>query len=360
MKIINKEVNNNEISLLLEKYGYANIRDFFDRDSIKKIQKEVDLIFNNELNNKKASNSKKKAGGDLREYYCSAYYNANNILSTSLLGKSEYIDRFMKELFENTYFNNICKKIVGDKYRVYTFTVRKILPNSIPLSLHQDNFGILTLSIPLNDISSNSGTTLFLPESHKYPISIINKLLSIPLTFFKFLCIKHTGKIGDLGFFFTKIFHAAQSGESSTIIIIALVGEDGIPYKPWLLPKDTSYGKNFAQSIGKNLFHKLSSNIEIFNINSSSFTKKNSKDKSLDNGSLFPVLLKKGFNGRKIEVLSNLLYSPIDCSYRIIDKVIFMKEFTLKSIMVCSYLMIFLFISILKHNAHYIKEKLLN
>ena len=342
MNIFNQKLDSNEFLSSLDKYGFVNVRNFFDKDIINRVSNEIEIIFSNRFDSSKVSINRNKAKSHLREYQNSPYNNSNNILSTSLLGKSDFVDSFMKELFESDYFNNICQRIVGDNFRIYTCSARKISSNAKSLSLHQDGFGMVTVTIPLNDVTDKSGTTLFVPKSHKYSFSVLNKLFSIPLFLFKFLCVKYIANVGDLGFFYNKTFHAALKGEDSTIIIISLVSEEGVVFQPWLLPKNTNYGNLFAASVGKKLVYKLSSNNQIVINGKKSFTTQIPIDDSLDQP--LSIALKKGFDGYKMEVLESLYYLPIQQRYRMIDRVILNEKITLKSITISIYLNVFIFL----------------
>jgi putative 2OG-Fe(II) oxygenase len=351
-------VNIDESISKLEKDGFVNIQSFFNVEQIKIISGEVKLIYKKELNIKKKNDNEDDNEGEykLRKYHNTAYKNDRGVISASLLGKSPVIDDFMKNLFHDADFNDICKKIVGDNYRVYTLSARTITPEGTELSPHQDNYGVLTISIPLNDISSNMGTTLFLPGSHKYSLDVLNKLFCIPLKCFKFLCEPHIAKLGDLGLFFTKTYHAASKGEvDSTIIIIALVGEDGFSYKPWSLPSKTTYGESFESAIGIDLFKRLSSLEDVYNYNELSFTKSSGIGSKTYNRDQSPVIIGKGFDNRKMHVLPCALNKN---SNLIINHIISDNSCSFKSLLVCGYLRIWITIALFKNLAHAIKIKL--
>ena len=338
----------------LESNGFSNIPCFFDKDEIKSISEEAAVILEgvdfNEISTQKSNNG-------LRNYNTNVYYNGVNVLTTSLLGKSKIIDDFMRRFFDDDRLVEMCEKVVGKNFRIYSLGLRQITPNSRALSLHQDSFGIFSLSIPLNDVTSNEGTTLFLPKSHLYPLSISNKLFSVPASFFEFMCTPHLCNLGDLGLFFTKTFHAARKGSrKSTVILIGLVGEEGISYKPWSLPDKTNYGMDFREAVGEKLYSKLGSSEKILKFGDLWFTAADSMGSSHDNKNIEPVCLHKGFGGRKMLVFPSILNSK---DKRLINRIQVKKLYSIKSIVISCYCAVCFALEVIINKASKIKRVLL-
>ena len=116
-------------------------------------------------------------------------------------------NNFIKKLFLNYEFSSICEKIVGKNFRIFTLSIRQLDNLSTPLQIHQDEFAMLTFTIPLNDISTKDASTSFIPGSHLFNFSILDDFFNIPTFLYNFLTTTYKGKVGDLGLFFNKTFH---------------------------------------------------------------------------------------------------------------------------------------------------------
>ena len=75
-----------------------------------------------------------------------------NSFTGPILGKSKLIDNFISELFENKEFRNLCEKLVGKNYKIYTLHFRELNNSTNYLGLHQDAYYQASFQIPLNDI----------------------------------------------------------------------------------------------------------------------------------------------------------------------------------------------------------------
>lgn len=288
----------------LDVYGFANVPGFFDVGAIKKISKEAISILGSELKkNTEINVIPPRNPHELRAYEHVAYLNSTQAISSSLLGKSAIIDELMREIFSDERFNRFCAAIVGERYRIYTLAIRHLTDKSHSLGLHQDDFGTVTLSIPLNDVNADMPTTVFVPKSHKWVVNVSNKLFPFSLRFFKSFITPHVARVGDLGIFFNKTCHGVQSGpRASTVILIALVAEDGCKYAPWKLPEKTTYGRDFREMVGENLHSKLGSTHSLLQVDGQTYTTSTLPFKE-EYGGVRTVSLHQGFEGRKIMVL---------------------------------------------------------
>lgn len=344
MACVQKSVDESVLSdglRCLNRDGFANLSGFFEIERVKELAQEAVAVLEGELEKNVAVNLiPSRHPGQLRGYYHLAYFNTTGAVSSSILGKSATIDKFFRELFLNEKFNKICASIAGEKYRIYTFVTRQLTEKSRSLGLHQDDFGTVTLSIPLNNLGADMPTTVFLKNSHKLIVNISNALFPFSLRFFKPLLSPHVSQVGDLGIFFNKTCHGVQRGSTrSAVILIALVAEGGCKYSPWQLPEMTTYGCDFREAIGDVLHSKLSSEGGLVHVDGQSFT-------ALDNaaGSQFDevrtVLLHKGFDGRRILVLPTILQSKL-----LVAKAMVEKDFSLRNLLVNGYLILMVCVS---------------
>ena len=262
MNNFNKEI------LYLEKNGFTNFSSFFVKNEIDDVAKEIDRILKAETNSysKRDCNERKKPNIK-RGYNHTANYARTNTCSSSVAGKSKKIDDFLKNLFSNEKFNNLCERIVGKNYRIYTLAIRQLDSSSKPLGLHQDNFAQVTFTIPLNNISKNEGTTTVLPGSHIFHFPILDEFFNTPSILTNFLINTVQGKVGDLGIFLNKTFHGncveKNTNKKSTCVHIALTAEGGYQYMPFDRVEKTLYGSDFKVAVGEKIYNKLFSKEDL-------------------------------------------------------------------------------------------------
>ena len=276
--------------------GFTNIPSFFSTEEVEKVSHEVHRVLNQELALDKGP---AQAAEGLRPYYTTASSNSTGAVGSSFLGKSPILDEFATKLFADLRFIDLCNRLVGGNFRIYTFSMRQLTPQSRALGLHQDNFGSLTISIPLNDIGKGLPTTYFVRGSHRFPINIADIVTPLPIRLFGSLLVPHVCRLGDLGIFLNKTFHGTFRGHSkSTVVLINMVSE-GFTYNPWSLPAETSYGMNFREAIGETLFMKLGATTGVVQRGGNSFIDTGSYSDGNEN----PKLLQMALGGRQMLVL---------------------------------------------------------
>ena len=265
----------------LKAHGYVNIPRIFKTDTISKVKLIADDLLSKKTDPLHDDVKKSKNSG--RSYMHSPKKNNNGVLASPMLGQTDYLDQFANQLFEQPVIKKIISEIVGDDFKIYTISIRSIDPQCVPLGLHQDNFGSLTMSIPLQPITKNNSTTVFIPGTHLLSKCISNKLFWMPLFFFKPFLKYHRCEAGDVGFFFNKTFHGVDiKSDYSTAILINLVAA-GFGWSPWDLPKDNNYGKPFKKMLGNCISNGMNPVGHITqngnNFFSKKFSAKNSKSK---------------------------------------------------------------------------------
>lgn len=229
----------------LKAQGYVNIAGVFESDALLKVKMIAEELLSSKAG--QLSDDVKKSKTSRRRYMHSPKKNINGVLAAPMLGQTDYLDQFANQLFEQPILKKTISEIVGDDFKIYTISIRSIDHKCVPLGLHQDNFGSLTMSIPLQPITKNSSTTAFIPGTHCLSKCISNKLFWVPLFFFKPFLKYHRCELGDVGFFFNKTYHGVDiKSDYSTAILINLVAP-GFSWSPWDLPKENNYGKPFKK-----------------------------------------------------------------------------------------------------------------
>lgn len=231
----------------LKAQGYVNIEGVFETATISKVKLLAEKILSNKTVELQADLKKTKKSW--RSYMHSPKKNNNGVLAAPMLGQTEFLDQFANQLFEQPILKRVISEIIGDDFKIYTISIRSLDCQCQPLGLHQDNFGSLTMSIPLQAVTKNSSTTALIPGSHLVSKCISNRLFWIPLFCFKPFLEYHRCEAGDVGFFFNKTFHGVDiKPEYSTAILINLVAA-GFAWSPWELPTENNYGKPFKRML---------------------------------------------------------------------------------------------------------------
>ena len=173
-------------------------------------------------------------------------------LNRNFLGCDRNLDNIFNKLFSDKKIKNILKEILGKDYKIHTCLIRKADENSSYLGLHTDNDNCFTMSVLCNDINSNMGTTVFIPESHKYYYSFRNSIEKINPIFFNLFIKPSIGRTGDINCFFNKTLHGVKrnsdkNNKSNIILLIGLHKNSNKNLKTLLLPERTLYGKKFEE-----------------------------------------------------------------------------------------------------------------
>jgi putative 2OG-Fe(II) oxygenase len=250
----------------LKKNGFTNFSSFFDKNEINEIANEVNKIIIDETDSFSKRTQTNEQPLDERKTtlerpYHHSSYKRTNTFHSSILGKSKKVDNFFKKLFSDPKFNFLCEKFIGKNYRIYTLAIRQLDNLSKPIGLHQDNWGQLTFSIPLNDILEKDGTTTIISGSHLFDYQILDEFFNVPDFLYNFFTFHLKGKIGDLSIFLNKTFHGnyvqKKNKKKSTSIHIALVAEGGYSYLPFIPIQKTNYGDDLKNAVGDTIYEKM-------------------------------------------------------------------------------------------------------
>ena len=257
--------------LNLKRKGFVNIKNFFNKEDISMLSSELDKLYPDtkseikdiykNIKNKKISSNENNNSNYLVDGNC-----REGTFGAPVLGCSRIIDKFMQKFFNNEEFKKLKEILVGKNSKIFTFSYRVLNPEAKRLMLHQDDFSMLTIQIPLNNINENDSSTCFVEGSHLSKFVLLDKLFGsiskfLPKFLITFCYKKYTAEIGDLGIFLNKTFHGTdvkKNLKSSKSILIGINAEGGHHHKKiYNKPLTTLYNEDFKKSIGENLYNQL-------------------------------------------------------------------------------------------------------
>tara|TARA_Y100000816_G_C26094590_1_gene578987 strand:+ start:844 stop:1782 length:939 start_codon:yes stop_codon:yes gene_type:complete len=171
------------------------------------------------------------------EYRMPIIEDENWAVLSNFIGINSKIDQLMEKILSDKKLKTIMKSCIGDDYKLWVGNIRLSKSSDKGLGFHTDGVGEMGISILLDDAEDESGTTSFLPKSHKWPLSSQESGLdSIPRTLFSPFASSARGKKGDVFIFFKKTYHGRmpnRAANKSFSIILAPVasGYSFIPFK---------------------------------------------------------------------------------------------------------------------------------
>jgi putative 2OG-Fe(II) oxygenase len=124
------------------------------------------------------------------------------------------IAKLINKVVSNVKVCEILEAVLGSEYKIWQVDYRIAIPGDVGLSLHQDSYGELTISINLSNNNTGKGCTTFLAGSHLLKKNIIRcplfitKLLSSLLT-------PLNSKKGDIAFFFNHTWHGRAPNKTN-------------------------------------------------------------------------------------------------------------------------------------------------
>jgi len=168
---------------------------------------------------------------------------SNALVIDNLAGIDSNIDFLLTKIITHKDVKLILNNVLGDNYKVCEITVRRSVPGDFGLYLHQDAPGETGMSLLLTDNYRGDGATAFLSKSHQLPrwsrkIAWSNVALSSP-----FLS-PLTGKIGNVGFFFNRTWHARLKNMSNKTHEVLLMS---------FFPQGTAYNCNWDEESLKSI-----------------------------------------------------------------------------------------------------------
>ena len=147
---------------------------------------------------------------------------SNALVIDSLAGIDPSLDFLLTKLITHENVRFVLNYVLGDNYKISQITVRRSIPGDTGLDLHQDAPGETGMILLLTDNLRSDGATSFLSKSHQLPrwsrkISWSSVTISSP-----FLS-PLKGKIGDIGFFFNRTWHARLKNMSKKTHDVLLI-----------------------------------------------------------------------------------------------------------------------------------------
>ncbi len=156
----------------------------------------------------------------------------------NLAGRSAAIDRMLEKLFTHPRITALLEAIMGPGYKAWEISIRRSNAHDDGLRLHQDAQGEFGLSMLLLDNPGATGTTVFTPGSHRFPISARESGADYlaPKYMSRFVQ-PASGKAGDIFLFFKKTWHGrlpSRAPQPSDALLMGLfpVGYQFLPFRP--------------------------------------------------------------------------------------------------------------------------------
>ncbi len=227
-----------------QKSNYKEFVETLQRDGFVKIGTILNQKENDDLSNeclKLFKNQNRVQGINYEslnyEYRMPIVEDDNWAVLSNFIGISIRVDNLIEKILSSKKLKTVMQSCIGDDYKLWVGNIRLSKSSDKGLGFHTDGAGEMGISILLNDAPDESGTTSFIPKSHKWPLSSQESGIdSIPLSLLRPITSSAKGKKGDVFIFFKKTYHGRMPnriGNKSFSIILAPVasGYSFIPFK---------------------------------------------------------------------------------------------------------------------------------
>lgn len=162
------------------------------------------------------------------------------------------IAKLIDKVVSNTEVRIILQSVLGSNYKIAQINLRRSYRGDEGLSLHQDAPGQVNLVILLSENISGDGATSFLPGTNHIFERVKDLKLGVPPALYallRFIIVPFTGKLGDIGFYFTRTWHGRFANKSNNID-----GQIGVSFLPEgssmdLRPPYDKWSTEYVQSI---------------------------------------------------------------------------------------------------------------
>jgi len=183
--------------------GFVRITGLLSAENIAKLQREcARLIF------EQPALPWAERGRYGRQYRLPVFCDNDWSVLSNILGLSTDVDNVLEELFTHQDLSVLLRSVLGSDYKLWELSIRRSESTDGGLRMHQDARGEFGMSVLLKDIPENGGTTVFMPGSHRYPLSSIEA--GMPYINPKYLrrWVKPAaGRAGDVFLFCKSVWH---------------------------------------------------------------------------------------------------------------------------------------------------------
>src|SRR3990167_7258494 len=192
--------------------GYLKINKVLDELEMKSLRDECHNIFSQPKHRWEEYKQFKLS----KEYKLTCFSDDNVATYVNVIGFSNVLDGLIEKILTHTFIQTLLKETIGPGYKLWQVNLRYAQPEGSGMLLHQDSLGETGLSILMDDTPNLEGTTVFLPKSHLFPVSIQDTCLNkIPPKFLYPFLEGATGSAGDIYLFFTRIYHGRYQHNSN-------------------------------------------------------------------------------------------------------------------------------------------------
>ena len=214
--------------------GYVKIGNVITPNEAQLIKKRFDKVLSNPVSSKH-----RWTKYSAFEYFLPPFGDETSVMWSNIAGRDKDVDKILNKIFIHKVIKYLLKMTLGEHYKAWEISIRRSLKNDNGLSIHQDAYGEMGISVLLNDHFEKIGTTSVIPKSHRFSTSCRESGAEtyIKPSIMKFFTEPLIGNAGDLFLFFKHTWHGRVKGttnKNSDCLLMGLFGS-GYKFKPFQL-----------------------------------------------------------------------------------------------------------------------------
>jgi putative 2OG-Fe(II) oxygenase len=201
--------------MTVSNFGYEYFDDIITNNEAKIIFEEYLKISNLISSNKNKDLNEKKY----------LKYTSNKdikLLENPILISTELDSIFEKILSNDQIKIKLANLFKNKKYNLWTIYIRESLPGSDSMVMHQDKENSILLTFAIKGCENKNGTTVFIPKTHKFPMTLHKLKANISPRLFPFLAREKyfIGKPGKSMIYSGELWHARTTNKSNNNNVI--------------------------------------------------------------------------------------------------------------------------------------------
>ena len=197
-------------------FGYEYFDDIITNNDAKVIYEEYLKISN-------LISSDNSQGLQEKEYLKYTSNKDIKLLENPILISTELDHIFEKILSNYQIKNKLANLFTNKNFNLWTIYIRDSIPGSDSMVMHQDRQNSILLTLAIKGCENENGTTVFVPKTHKFPISLRKIRANISPRLFPFLARSKyfSGKAGKSIIYSGELWHArtANTSNSNNVIL---------------------------------------------------------------------------------------------------------------------------------------------
>lgn len=183
-----------------------------------------------ELMDAPAADYEKHRADAIGAYQFTRFVNKHWTVLGDVVGASPTIDAALEKIVTDPRITQVLEATMGPGYKLWQATVRRNEPGGDGLVMHQDTDGGVSMSILLADVHDVAGTTVFLPGSHRWPLTISDCSVTLQPKHVLAVADGAVGRGGDAFFWFNRIWHGRAAGPQPALALMLSFHAVGYPY----------------------------------------------------------------------------------------------------------------------------------